>query len=557
MGMDSSLLSGAGVLTGAQGPPSAQQIGAFAQVSVAGIATGATQLSTFNASASGGIQNRTIAGVGTVGDYFQLIDGSSLTPDNLTVVTAAGRPGAQWLRMGIQNVAWQQRTGWVLDPQNVAANDENDGSSAGAPLKTFQELARRVFNAVYSGAVTYTLNSDCLSTDQADFSSLRFTGGGNITVSGTPGGAIYTGTVTSFAAQSLTGAADDNELVDNSIPVSFTASGLLGAGLLFKRTNGPAAYWYGMKDLGAKTLRTSVPSTVSGGTPSTISPGDTYTVSPLPKVFGLRWPLPTFTAPGIVYLQVNESAPADLRELREYCYELSWISTAKSWSGGSFFNCCFNSTGTGYTFYGWNAGATGQISGGCFLGTGATLANQNFGVWSLKSVSFEGCVWLTSSGGTGFCTGRISFYDCTQPCVQSQYWSAFYIYAASGGTTGYGIGGLNNTSQLIAVQKWSKCAYESAAPIVAGSTSAGNQLSVGGNLHTIAQLPLVPDLGDQGIFQTNVAASAQFAQQPTTVASGAVTVSLTNAPAGSPATPARWARIPDGAGGFYTFPSTT
>ena len=43
----------------------------------------------------------------------------------------------------------------------------------------------------------------------------------------------------------------------------------------------------------------------------------------------------------------------------------------------------------------------------------------------------------------------------------------------------------------------------------------------------------------------------------TPVAAGAVTVTITNAPAGSGATPARYFKVPDGAGGFYTIPSLT
>ncbi len=43
----------------------------------------------------------------------------------------------------------------------------------------------------------------------------------------------------------------------------------------------------------------------------------------------------------------------------------------------------------------------------------------------------------------------------------------------------------------------------------------------------------------------------------TVLVNGVVAVALNNAPAGSPAAPVRWVKIPDGAGGFYTFPSIT
>ncbi len=42
-----------------------------------------------------------------------------------------------------------------------------------------------------------------------------------------------------------------------------------------------------------------------------------------------------------------------------------------------------------------------------------------------------------------------------------------------------------------------------------------------------------------------------------TTAAGAVTVAITNAPTGVAAAPARYAKVPDGIGGFYTFPSLT
>ena len=49
------------------------------------------------------------------------------------------------------------------------------------------------------------------------------------------------------------------------------------------------------------------------------------------------------------------------------------------------------------------------------------------------------------------------------------------------------------------------------------------------------------------------ALAAAFGTTPT----GAVTVTLTNAPTGSPAQPARYVTMSDGKGGTYTFPSLT
>lgn len=63
-----------------------------------------------------------------------------------------------------------------------------------------------------------------------------------------------------------------------------------------------------------------------------------------------------------------------------------------------------------------------------------------------------------------------------------------------------------------------------------------------------------------GVIDTNgnmIFAAGNGPTHPIPVASGAVAVAITNAPAGSPAAPARYVKFPDGAGGFYTFPSLT
>lgn len=54
-----------------------------------------------------------------------------------------------------------------------------------------------------------------------------------------------------------------------------------------------------------------------------------------------------------------------------------------------------------------------------------------------------------------------------------------------------------------------------------------------------------------------ICAAGNSPLHPTLVAAGAVAVAITNAPAGSPATPARYFKFPDGNGGFYTLPSLT
>lgn len=91
-----------------------------------------------------------------------------------------------------------------------------------------------------------------------------------------------------------------------------------------------------------------------------------------------------------------------------------------------------------------------------------------------------------------------------------------------------------------------------AIPTVTGT--AGNvRLSDGSIITWAVAAAGVVDPGGNIIF-----ASPNSPLKPTAVANGAVVVGLgAVGPAGSAATPVRWVRIPDGAGGFFTYPSFT
>ncbi len=225
---------------GPQGPPGPSG-GEF--IKVDSVNTSGIKLSTL---ASAAFNEGALAFVSTVGGYFGLKQ-SALTVDNITVVNATGKAGFQWCRLDMQSRFWLAKTTWFIDPQNVTANDENNGQAGGTPLKTFGELARRLYGSDVAITPTVNLLSDCVSTD----TNVTFVGNLALTIVGTPT-VIYTGTVSGYVAQALNAAADDNQLTDSTIPVSYTASGLLANGILFQDTT--RGFWfYGAKDLGAKT----------------------------------------------------------------------------------------------------------------------------------------------------------------------------------------------------------------------------------------------------------------------------------------------------------------
>lgn len=87
-----------------------------------------------------GMDEGTVAFVETVQDYFRYSKTSTLTVDNITVLSTTPA-GGRWLRLNIPSENWLGQAAWYF---STAGNDENDGATAGTPLKTPEELARRL-----------------------------------------------------------------------------------------------------------------------------------------------------------------------------------------------------------------------------------------------------------------------------------------------------------------------------------------------------------------------------------------------------------------------------
>jgi hypothetical protein len=421
--------------------------------------------------------------VSTVKAYFEL-QLSALTTDNITVVNANGKAGYQWTRIVDPNVYWQSQTTWYLDPQNSGANDENTGLSAGSALQTWNELARRIDGAIYglvSGGTTCTVNllSDS-QTNESAFINIE----GNFQIIGTPSAAVYSGTVTSYTAQSTSAAVDDNELVDSGIPVSFTASGLLADGIVFQRTNGTPIWWWGAKDLGSKTLRTSVPSTSAGLSPSALSPGDSYTANTLPKIYNLRFPPDrgnlsnvgvTFT---LVTLQATSSDNLQVYVIFDRCAVVNGASNLANRSiNNCFFNTGFNISGPGGLVQTWNTGLVRGTNQLCsFLGSPAA---------QIRYVTFQGGRLAVGQQSQVICATRLSFYDVTSSdmvLIRDQS----NVYIASGGC----IGGSGNIVTILDVVNQSKVFYVG-TPFLAGITSLSTPMAVDGFAYAVSALPLV------------------------------------------------------------------
>lgn len=160
-----------------------------ASVYADGIQTGVIELASISTAL---LQPGSIAYVASVDDYFSL-QLNSQTVDNITVVTAFGRAGYQWIRMYVPSVQWAAATAWWVDPS--AGNDEATGVSVLSPLASYHELSRRLLGRTSTTAIVVNPVNDALDTDLFSFSppvatSVTFQGIETVVASGTVASAI-------------------------------------------------------------------------------------------------------------------------------------------------------------------------------------------------------------------------------------------------------------------------------------------------------------------------------------------------------------------------------
>jgi hypothetical protein len=185
---------------------------------------------------------------------------------------------------------------WYVDPQNPAANDENDGKTALTPLKTLAEVATRLSVA---SMVNYTINlmSNTNSTDTFDYNphlnGQGLTGGGGIDV-GVTSFVNIVGRQTVAASGVVTSATGTTPATNTQ--ASLDVAGVVWTpllGSLVVMTSGALAGYqaYVIKDLGSNTARMSDWWNPTGVTPggsgsngtfaaigAAPAPGDTYNI---------------------------------------------------------------------------------------------------------------------------------------------------------------------------------------------------------------------------------------------------------------------------------------
>jgi hypothetical protein len=497
------------------------------------------------------------------GAIFRLTQ-SALTVNSIDVFAAFNKAGWQWLRIRVPNLQLQAVTAWHVDPQSVqaAASDDNNGTAAATPLASMLELSYRTEQGRYATTACVTrLYSDMAA---GDFAFFNVRGNGSFPTSGAVSPAAFDSNftivgvprnVTAFAGvvanvqTAVRGGLLRWQFTDAGIPASWTASGFLARNLIFVRTNGTAAKWWPTLDQGGAApnalLQISQPTTATGsagaGQPLLVN-GDTYQIVTLPKLHRIQFPHSNLPQTDYQIAFVDEDTPVGGTQVQNgiiwsYCnFGLS------NGTIGQFFNCQFPST--------WSFGPVDssmnlvQLIAGTFRGTAAGSVTITRGVLCEPGNEVGAFTTFQNSRLTADEQSRLyrvsaMFYDRAAELIRT--------IGANSTADVEQIGGTGNTSKILLVSRpFGVITYDN-APNVAMTTDA-NPFQIGA--FSQATLPFFNTSNLSGILNrsNNVFATA---------APGAVVVAMTNAPAGSPAAPARYLQIPDGAGGVWTIPSLT
>lgn len=132
--------------------------------------------------------------------YWKRNPTSTLVPDGITVIAAVG--GGNWERM-INTTArdWLSEGFWFIDP--VAGNDEAAGTAIGTPLRTLEEISRRLS----AGPILQNIVIEYAAGTVVEASLKVDSGGFNVRITGNVTG--VTGIINTFAPDfSVTGIAD-------------------------------------------------------------------------------------------------------------------------------------------------------------------------------------------------------------------------------------------------------------------------------------------------------------------------------------------------------------
>lgn len=391
-------------------------------------------------------------------------------------------------------------TTWFIDPVSGSDAPTNPGTTNATALLTLQELKRRWWGAEISSNTTVTILGNLPNTDVgawyftvAQSARVTFIGSLGVTTgfgSRAIDNTVFSGSVTGFVAATDAPSATDSQLTDTSVPVSFTASGMLALGVLFKRTSSTALYWYAAKDLGSQTIRVSPPMlNAAVQLSSALTPGDTYAAYSTWTIYSQDFG----AASARVRLDsLYEKAPlADTLGTTGDLFRCWADLGIRAWQG-QVINCAWNvgagvgnlaalapvDAGTGFC----------ALNGGMMLGSGAGIiviqGRLEFG----GALISQGVQILLDEGFATIPGGSLGIYDCTIDCFLLQGPAVLNFAQINAGN---GLVGKGNTAKLLTMTGPSSCYYglnSAAPPFFAGSTSDAAPIQYGGVAYPVSAL---------------------------------------------------------------------
>jgi hypothetical protein len=389
--------------------------------------------------------------------------------------TVAGR---QWLRLGEVSLKSAARTSWEVDP-GAGGSDDNTGAP-GSPLKTMSELSWRLARADLTAAVSVALLASMATTDKPIF-TFRVRGSGSFSITGTTT-VLFTGAVTTYTAAAAAPAADQATVLDNSLPVSWTASGLLVSGVLCRRTTAATSFFIA-KDNGAKTARISEP---FGGA---LANGNAYQALQLPTIQQMR-----FEETAIETVTITNCMTAAGSQWFDSCllFVECWFQTGQF---GAFeaLQCAWS----GDTNINLQPGASVALLFGMMRGTGTTQVISTIAQLAITGpFTTQGAALIIQSGFLSL-AGDLRVYDMTRAntgCLTANYWGIVYWNVGA-------LSGTGNTTLLLYAGRFSQIGYAQAPVAVAGSSTNATPLRITGTGDiAVAALPANVNVQQNGIF---------------------------------------------------------
>jgi len=318
--------------TGLQQLELSQNTGPYYPISVGGAEITVANIAALTAWPDLPLTDGSIAAMHSLMAIWQLRKTAVDAPDGITIIPTNSGTG-RWFRMHIPNKFWHAQLSWHINAGT--GNDENQGDTALVPLATWAEFVRRMGpGRIDNYLATITVYIDSNLTEDITMSDLTADALGAYLVVQGQRTVLYSGSVTAKTNWQASPVPTRGTFTDAALPVSWTASGLVGKMVVM--TSGAATGYIGWVELdqGAKTAvvsRLFDPITYSTADPGV---GDTFDVVDLTTITGNSVSFQS----GCPYIQFSDiHFVCDFYEF-DYCRAVVFVS------------CCLSGT-LGYGFY--------------------------------------------------------------------------------------------------------------------------------------------------------------------------------------------------------------